>query len=137
MLIQPRDILDLIAEVGQPLQLCDRSASTPAQPEYGFPAQQSYSCRNIRGYIVPVVQGFLAEQLASVTPLETGKLKQGDLVAYIAGADLILDSLTDQTILVVDRFTYQVEYLRSIYHQGKILLHQLRLTQTQTQTQIQ
>jgi hypothetical protein len=136
MLIQPREILDLIAEVGQPLQLCDRSTLAPAQPEYGFPAQQSYSCRKVQGYIVPIVQGFLAEQLASITPLETGKLNQGDLVAYIAGTDLAPDSLTDQTTLVVDRLTYQVQYLRSIYHQGKTLLHLLRLTQTQAQTQI-
>lgn len=136
LLVQPSEILELIAEVGQSLQVCDSVQVQAAQPEYGFPAQRELLCREVRGYVVPVAQGFVAPQLAGQLSLESGKLQIGGYVAYISAEDLKQADLKETTVLVYGGLTYQLKYLRAIEHRGEVLLHAIMLNQTQRQEEI-
>jgi len=135
LLLQPDEILALIAEVGHSLQICDYTVTAVARPEFGFPEQREMVCRPIRGYVTPLLQGYVGPQISSQMALESGALQSGSFVAFISAEDLQLDQLGEGTMLVLDNVTYQAKYLRCIQHRGVVLLHEIVLNQTQTQTQ--
>lgn len=136
LLLQPEEILALIAEVGHRIQLCDATVTAAARPELGFPEQRELVCRPVRGYVTPLVQGYGTPQLASQMALETGNLQAGNYVAYISTEDLQVEDLREGTVLLWNTLTYQVKYLRGIQHRGVVLLHEIILNQTQKQQQI-
>jgi hypothetical protein len=133
LLLQPNEILALIAEVGNSIQICDYSVTAVARPEFGFPEQREMVCRPIRGYVTPLVQGYGTPQLSSQLTLESGSLQLGNYVAYISAEDLRLDQLHEGTVLLWNNVTYQAKYLRGIQHRGVVLLHEIVLNQTQKQ----
>ena len=135
LLLQPNEILALIAEVGHSIQVCDYIVTAAARPEFGFPEQREMVCRPIRGYVTPLLQGYVGPQISSQVALESGALQSGNFVAFISAEDLQLDQLGEGTMLVLNNVTYQAKYMRGIQHRGVVLLHEIVLNQTQTQTQ--
>lgn len=133
LLINADEILGLMAEVGNSLQLCRSIVTAPAQPEYGFPEGRSLQCRPVRGYVMPLAQGYVAPQLASQLALETGSLQTGSYVAIVSAEDMQLSDLEGGSIMKWSGQTYELKYLRGIQHRGVVLLHAIMLSQTQKQ----
>lgn len=125
--IQPDEILSLIAEVGEPLQLCVRSKTRASDVEYGIPAQQSMNCRPVRGYVVP--DRFAEMQLAG-----QGETRSGALIAYISGTDLNLEELTGESYLTYNNQAYDLEHLQAVKQRGAVLMHKLRMARSRITT---
>lgn len=133
LLIEPEEILALMAEVGNSLQLCRSVVTAAAQPQYGFAEVRSLECRPVRGYVVPLVAGYVAPQLASQLALETGSLQAGSYVAYISAEDMQVSDLKEASAMTWNGLTYELKYLRGIQHRGVVLIHEIILNQTQKQ----
>lgn len=132
-LINPDDILELMAEVGNSLQICRTVVTSPAQPEYGFDEVRSLQCRLVRGYVIPLVAGYVAPQLASQLALESGSLQVGSHVAIVSAEDMQLSDLDEGSVMVWNGLTYELKYLRGIQHRGVVMIHEIILNQTQKQ----
>lgn len=133
LLIDAGEILELIAEVGNSLQLCHSVVISPAQPEYGFAEVRSLQCRPVRGYVVPLVAGYATPQLASQLALETGSLQAGSHVALVSAEDMQVSDLKETSVIKWNGLTYELKYLRGIQHRGVVLIHEIILNQTQKQ----
>lgn len=133
LLIDAGEILELIAEVGNSLQLCRTVVTSPAQPEYGFAEVRSLQCRPVRGYVIPLVAGYVAPQLASQLALESGSLQAGSYVAIVSAEDMQLSDLEEGSVMTWNGLTYELKYLRGIQHRGVVMIHEIILNQTQKQ----
>ena len=120
LLIDPEEILDLIAEVGQTLLLCDRTRTQNIDPVYGTPTERSVTTRQIRGYVVP--EGFKEIQIVS-----NDELRSGGYTAYVIEKDLKREELTERSFIAFEGRMYPLEYLQGVTHRGVVLLHKIRL----------
>lgn len=120
LLINPEEILDLIAEVGQTLLLCDRTRTHEPDPVYGSPLERAVTTRPIRGYVVP--EGFKEIQIVS-----NNELRSGGYIAYVIEVDLNRKELTERSFIAFEGRMYPLEYLQGVTHRGVVLLHKIRL----------
>lgn len=120
MLINPDEILDLLAEVGTELQLCVAATTELINVEYGIPEERSLSCRPVRGYVTP--DRFGEMQLAG-----QDETRSGSLVAYISAQDLKRSDLSEHSYISYQGRLYELEYLQGIEHRGTVMLNKLRL----------
>lgn len=123
MLIQPDELLDLIAEVGHELILCGDETVQSADVHYGMPVKKTLTQRRIRGYVVP--------EKVSLLQLVNQELKTGGYIAYVSAVDLQRDDLTARSRFAYEDTLYPLEYLQGVMHQGVLLLHKIRMIRPQ------
>jgi hypothetical protein len=113
-------IADLIKEVGQDIQLCQRIKISAGDRDYGISDDYRFECRKVLAYAVQ--EGY--SQIA----VGTGNSSTaGGYTCYISAEYVDRNEFTETTrIILLDR-TYQVQYTLNHVDRGVLRLHQLKL----------
>lgn len=113
-------IADLIAEVGQKIQLCQRTKSQTGSSDYGVSNDYQLDCKLVMAYAVP-------ESYSQIALGNNNNTTTGGYTCYISAQKVKRSEFTEQTRIVwLDRI-YQVQYQLEHLDRGRPRLHQLKL----------
>jgi hypothetical protein len=113
-------IADLIQEVGQDIQLCQRVKISAGDRDYGLADDYRLDCRKILAYAVQ-------ESYAQIAIGTGNSSTAGGYTCYISAEKVAREEFTETTrIVLLDRI-YQVQYTLNHVDRGILRLHQLKL----------
>lgn len=116
-------IQDLIKEVGQDIQLCQRIKTTDGDRDYGIADDYQLDCRRVLAYAVQEGYSQIAVGTGNSSTL-------GGYTCYISAEKVSRAEFVETTrIVLLDRI-YQVQYMLGHVDRGTIRLHQLKLVPT-------
>lgn len=114
------EIADLIAELGQDVQICMQT-TIPANPALGIPARQENVCHSVRGYVLPMGYKEIGVNF-------NGTLQTGDFKFYVLNDDFDPDrDLTANVRVLWRNQLYQLVYVESAVSRGIKMLHTFQL----------
>lgn len=113
-------IADLIQEVGQNIQLCQRTKAQTGNRDYGVSNDYQLTCKVVLGYAVP-------ETYSQIALGNNNNSTVGGYTCYISAEKVKRSDFNEQTRIVwLDRI-YQVQYQLEHLDRGHPRLHQLKL----------
>lgn len=120
------EILDLMAEVGQVLELCLPGVVRSGNAALAMPARTGWNCRRVSGY-VRVDQ---ASAIALTNAPQAAQDNQG-LIAVLSAAEVTTAELNNaEARIKFEGNLYQFTYSRGITDRGATQLHEVRLVST-------
>lgn len=122
-IITPADILELIKEVGQVIELCEKTGGAAADVNLGMPSSSELSCRTIRAYCVSINMRALPQDVAQT-------IMSGDRTLYVLARDLNPSELTGHSFIRFEGRIYQIERQEDMLHRGQPLLYRFLMRQT-------
>jgi hypothetical protein len=116
-------IADLIKEVGQDIQLCQRVKTDSGQRDYGVAADYRLDCRKILAYAVQ-------ESYSQIAVGSSNSSTTGGYTCYISAQEVQRNEFIETTrVVLLDRI-YQVQYMLEHVDRGVLRLHQIKLVPT-------
>lgn len=113
-------IADLIKEVGQEIQLCQRLKMQTGDRDYGIGDDYRLDCRKVIAYAVQ-------DKYSQIALGNGNSSTSGGYTCYISAQKVTRDEFVETTrVLLLDR-VYQVEYTLGHVDRDVLRLHQLKL----------
>lgn len=113
-------IADLIHEVGQNIQLCQRIKAQSGDRDYGVSSDYELVCKVVLGYAVP-------ESYSQIALGNNNNSTVGGYTCYISAEKVKRSDFNEHSRIVwLDRI-YQIQYQLEYLDRGRSRLHQLKL----------
>ena len=117
------EVIDLIDEVGHYLEFAVREQTAEGDPDNAVPPTYRFTTRRrVKGYVT---------QKDMAVPLGNGESRFGLIEAYILGSEIDMNAFTNNSMLLYEGKSYQIQYMQDIRSQGRLVLHKLMLVPAQ------